>query len=56
MNRCIVVHGWEGYPEAGWFPWLARELTARGHFSGPADNCAELPEALAAVLTVSGTR
>jgi hypothetical protein len=24
--RVIVAHGWEGYPEEGWFPWLKREL------------------------------
>ncbi len=31
MNkRVIIVHGWEGTPEDGWFPWLKRELEARG--------------------------
>lgn len=30
MNRCIIVHGWEGSPEEGWFPWLANELGTRG--------------------------
>lgn len=24
------MHGWDGYPEEGWFPWLKRELEARG--------------------------
>ncbi len=28
--RIIIIHGWEGSPREGWFPWLARELTARG--------------------------
>lgn len=27
--RVIVVHGWDGYPEEGWFPWLKRELEKR---------------------------
>ncbi len=27
MNkRAFVIHGWDGYPEEGWFPWLKREL------------------------------
>jgi len=28
--RVIIVHGWRGYPEKGWFPWLKRELEKRG--------------------------
>ncbi|MEK7460897.1 MAG: alpha/beta fold hydrolase [Patescibacteria group bacterium] len=31
QKRVIIVHGWDGYPEEGWFPWLKRELEAR-HF------------------------
>lgn len=30
MKRVIIVHGWEGFPEEGWFPWLKRELESRG--------------------------
>ena len=31
MNkRVFVVHGWDGTPEDGWFPWLKRELETRG--------------------------
>lgn len=30
MKRVIIVHGWDGYPEEGWFPWLKKELEARG--------------------------
>ncbi|MDP3985948.1 MAG: alpha/beta fold hydrolase [Candidatus Veblenbacteria bacterium] len=30
MNRVIIAHGWEGYPKEGWFPWLKRELEAKG--------------------------
>lgn len=29
-KRVIVVHGWCGYPEEGWFPWLKKELEQRG--------------------------
>lgn len=29
-KRVIIVHGWDGYPEEGWFPWLKDELEARG--------------------------
>lgn len=29
-KRVFIVHGWDGYPEEGWFPWLRRELEARG--------------------------
>ena len=30
MKRVFIIHGWEGFPEEGWFPWLKRELEARG--------------------------
>ena len=26
MKRVFIIHGWDGYPEEGWFPWLKREL------------------------------
>src|SRR4030066_2505824 len=29
-KRLIIVHGWEGYPEEGWFPWLKKEMEKRG--------------------------
>lgn len=29
-NRVIIVHGWDGTPEEGWFPWLKKELEAKG--------------------------
>lgn len=29
MKRVIIVHGWDGTPEEGWFPWLKKELEAR---------------------------
>ncbi len=28
--RVIIVHGWRGYPEKGWFPWLKLELETNG--------------------------
>lgn len=30
QKRVFIVHGWDGYPEEGWFPWLKKELKARG--------------------------
>lgn len=29
-KRVIIVHGWDGYPEEGWFPWLKKELETKG--------------------------
>ena len=29
-KRVYIIHGWEGYPEENWFPWLKRELESRG--------------------------
>ncbi len=31
MRRIILVHGYGATPHLYWFPWLARELEARGH-------------------------
>jgi len=31
MKRVFIIHGWDGYPEEGWFPWLKAELIARGY-------------------------
>ncbi len=31
MNkRVFVVHGWDGFPEEGWFPWLKSRLEEQG--------------------------
>ena len=30
MKRAFLIHGWEGYPEEGWRPWLKNELEKRG--------------------------
>ena len=27
-KRVFIIHGWEGFPEEGWFPWLKKELEA----------------------------
>ena len=29
MKRVFIVHGWDGYPEEGIFPWLKKELKNR---------------------------
>lgn len=29
-NKVFIIHGWDGYPEEGWFPWLKKELESRG--------------------------
>lgn len=29
MKRAFLIHGWEGYPEEGWRPWLKKELGKR---------------------------
>lgn len=26
MKRVFIIHGWDGYPEEGGFPWLKKEL------------------------------
>jgi len=28
-KRVFMIHGWDGYPEEGCFPWLKKELTKR---------------------------
>jgi len=25
-KRVFIIHGWDGYPDEGWFPWLKKEL------------------------------
>ena len=29
-KRIFIAHGWDGYPEEGWFPWLKKELEVKG--------------------------
>ena len=26
MKKIIIVHGWDGRPDCGWFKWIAAEL------------------------------
>ena len=30
FKRVYIIHGWEGYPEENWFPWLKHEVEAKG--------------------------
>lgn len=30
MKRIFIAHGWDGTPDEGWFPWLKKELEAKG--------------------------
>lgn len=29
-KKVFIVHGWDGYPDEGWFPWLKKELEQKG--------------------------
>jgi hypothetical protein len=29
QKRVFIIHGWDGHPEEGWFPWLKKELENR---------------------------
>jgi len=30
MKRAFLIHGWDGYPEEGWRPWLKQKLEEQG--------------------------
>ena len=30
QNKVFIIHGWDGYPEEGWFPWLKTSLEKAG--------------------------
>jgi len=30
MKRVFIIHGWDGNPQEGWFPWLKKELETKG--------------------------
>ncbi len=29
-KKVYIIHGWDGYPEEGWFPWLKGQLESHG--------------------------
>jgi len=29
-KRVFIIHGWDGHPSEGWFPWLKTELEKLG--------------------------
>lgn len=29
--RAFIIHGWDGQPEEGWFPWAKEQLEKRGY-------------------------
>ena len=29
-KRVFIIHGWDGYSEEGWFPWLKKKLKEKG--------------------------
>lgn len=31
-KRVFIIHGWDGSPQEGWFPWLKEELKKKGFF------------------------
>ena len=54
VKRVVIVHGWGGFPEEGWRPWLKKELSARGYVvSMPAMPVGEPPCASAWVDAIS---
>lgn len=42
MKKVYIIHGWEGYPEENWLPWLKLELESGGFEV----NVPQMPEAL----------
>ncbi len=30
MKKVYIIHGWEGFPENHWFPWLRKKLEEKG--------------------------
>lgn len=30
MKRAVIVHGWDGYPEYAWYPYVKEQLEKRG--------------------------
>ncbi len=45
MKRVFIVHGWTGFPENHWFPWLKKQLQDAGfHVQVPAMPDTEHPK------------
>lgn len=57
--RVLIIHGWGGHPGEGWFPWLKRELEARGFAvtvpQMPDPDMPKLPEWLTTLQAAVGT-
>jgi len=30
MSRVFIIHGWGGFPQEAWFPWLKQQLETKG--------------------------
>ena len=30
MKRVFIIHGWDGTPEHGWYPWMKKQLEDKG--------------------------
>jgi len=58
QRRLIIVHGWEGSPDHGWYPWLKAEMEKRGwEVAAPAlpnTNNPKVHEWLACLVQVAG--
>lgn len=55
-KRVFIIHGWDGYPEEGWFPWLKSQLEALGfEVRTPAMPNPSSPEIKAWVQQISAT-
>lgn len=54
MKRVIIVHGWSGHPNEGWFSWLKSELESKGFkVEAPAMPNTDAPEIKAWVSKLS---
>jgi uncharacterized protein len=55
MNkRVLIIHGWDGFPDEGWFPWLKKELESKGFtVTVPAMPKPEVPEISSWVNTLN---
>lgn len=46
MIKAFIIHGWEGYPQEGWLPWLKNQLIKLGYQ-------AEIPQMPNRIIPVS---